>query len=63
MIGAIEFEETQTDDGMLEITLRGRPEELIAVLVKGLPIEALKQFGEALGRELGPREGDTSNAD
>jgi hypothetical protein len=56
-IGAIEFEESQTDNGELEVTMRGQPEKIMQVLIHGLPLEALQQMATAMDAELRKRSG------
>lgn len=53
-IETIEITNTAAGEDM-EITLRGKPERIIQVLIGGLPREALMQVHEALAVEMSKR--------
>lgn len=44
-----------TDDGVLEVTLRGTAEEVVGILAKGLSREAMIQLKDAMDAELNKR--------
>lgn len=49
-------------DGDLEVTLRGKAEEVVKVLVGGLPFEALEQVRDAMQEELAKRHSTGGHA-
>jgi hypothetical protein len=48
-------------DEMLEVTMRGKAEEIVKVLVNGLPREALEQVRDAMTDELAIRRGEATS--
>lgn len=44
-----------TDDGLLTVTLRGKPDELVNALVNGLPYKTLLELRAALNSEIEKR--------
>jgi hypothetical protein len=52
--------DNNSGDESIEITLRGKPDAVIAALATGLPREALMQFKEAMESELAKRRDEAS---
>lgn len=59
-IAQVEITNDTDKDDMLEITMRGKPADLIKALVNGLDRASLVQIQEALSEELARRTSERS---